>query len=252
MQTVIKDLKIRSSSGSSDLKSASQIVFPLPGERTLQGRTRHIEFQPGVQRQVLDAFDREFESFEEDGPDYLIYFDDMAIKSRRDWDNGTRSFLGHVTLPGVEGLARKATVFIFEGVRRRWKVTAAYHFVPNEGSSEQIKTVLLELLQKALDMKLNALGFVCDTGNRSVLKRLGLSFHRTNIVLCVPHPLDPDRKLYCFPDMVQLYKSFKEVFCSNGEITLSQDIVDRKKNFLQMRSDMITSNSSMSIEMVRT
>jgi len=227
LDSVIKSIKVRASGGSAALKTASKVLFPLAGERTVQRRTEHIKFEPGVQHQILDAFGKELETFEDDDLDCLIYFDDMSTKSRRCWDPGTHSFIGQVTLPNVDGLATKATVFVIAGVRRKWKVTSAWHLVPDEGCPDQIAEVILELLQKALDLKLNVLGIVCDMGNRAALKKLGFSFQKDNMIYRIPHPLDPSRQLFCFPDMVHLYKSLKECLVNNGEITLSQEIVEK-------------------------
>ena len=205
IDSVIKGLRIRASGGSSGLKSSSVELFPLPGERTLQRRTKNVTFAPGVQHQILDAFAEELKRFDEDDFDCILSFDDCSIKSRVDFDSGTQSYIGHVTLPNVQGLATKATIWVFAGVRRKWKVTAAYHFVPSEGCPDEVYAVLLELLQKALDLKLNVLGFVCDMANRGLLKKFGFSFKKNDIKYRVEHPLDKTKQLFCIPDMVHLY-----------------------------------------------
>jgi len=128
------------------LKTASKVLFPLTGERTVQRRTQHIpvRFQPGASHQILDAFAKDPETFEDDDLDCLIFFYELSTKSKRCYDPGTYSFLGQVTLPNVEGLATKAMVFVFAGVKRKWKVTAAYHLVPNEAYPDQIAGVIFK------------------------------------------------------------------------------------------------------------
>lgn len=227
IDSVVKGLKMRFSGSSSGLKCASDVVFPLPGKRTLQRRIQHIDFNPGILSQVLDAFGEELKNYELMDKDCVLLLDDMSIKSRRDFDPGTKSFIGGVSLKGVEGLATKATVFLFAGVRKRWKITGGYHFVPNQQHPEIVKVVVLDLLDKAHRIGLNVLAIVCDMGNRGLLSALGFCTQKDNIVYCIPHPCDPSRKLYCIPDMVHLLKSFKEVFMNNPEIKLSDDIVHR-------------------------
>jgi len=100
----------------------------------------------------LDAFGDELKKYELTERDCVLLLDDMSIKSRRDFDPGTKSFIGGVSLEGVEGLATKVSVFLFAGVRKRWKITGGYHFVPNEQHPEVVKVVVLDLLKK--DMKL--------------------------------------------------------------------------------------------------
>ena len=205
------------------MKSSSVELFPLPGERTLQRRTQNIKFAAGVQHQILDVFAEELKDF--DDFDCIISFDDCSIKSRVDFDSGTQSNIGHVTLPNLKGLAIKGTIWVFAGVRRKWKVTGAYHFVPSEGCPDEVYAVLVELLQKALDLKLNVLGFVCDMANRGLLKKFGFSFKKNDIKYRVEHPRDKTKQLFCIPDMVHLYKSFKEALCNSKTYKLSHDIV---------------------------
>ena len=90
-----------------------------------------------------------------------------------------------------------------------------------------MKEVLLELLQMAQDMILNVLGFVCDMGNRQLLKEFGSAYKKDNTVFRVSHPLDPSKSLFCFPDMVHLFRSLKEVWCKIGSVKLPQDVVIR-------------------------
>jgi len=150
----------------------------------------------------------------------------MSIKSKSGlWDPGTKSYMGRCTLPGVEEDATKALVFVFAGVRRRWKTTAAYHFVPGRACAEEVKCVIMELLQVAKDIGLNVVGFVCDMGNRGLLNSLGFSTRRDSVKNWITHTLDPEKVIFCFPDDVHVFKSHKEVFMNNEDIELPEDIV---------------------------
>jgi len=74
-------------------------------------------------------------------------------------------------------------------------------------------------------MDLNVKALVCDMGNRGVLSRLGFSLKKNEMIFKIPNPADVSHPLYCLPDMVHVFKSVKEMFCSNRTITLPEEIV---------------------------
>ena len=88
--------------------------YPLPCVRTLQKRTEHLKFDPGVFDDVIKMMgekitntNSKFERF------FTLALDEVALKSGSEmvYDMKSDSFLGDVTLPQHSGSASKALVF---------------------------------------------------------------------------------------------------------------------------------------------
>ena len=94
-----------------------QNVAPLPGNRTTQSRVQHIKFEPGILREVLNAFEPIVKTFNPLDRDCSLFFGDMSIVSKRDFDPSTGKYFGEVTLPGVLGMATKASIYMFAGIQ---------------------------------------------------------------------------------------------------------------------------------------
>ena len=47
--------------------------------------------------------------------DYLLFFD-MSLKAGVQFDKGSYHYIGHVTMPGVDGVSIKAQAYAFGGV----------------------------------------------------------------------------------------------------------------------------------------
>jgi len=226
-ETVQKGLKLRYSCGSSGYQQVIKNVVPLPSVRTLQRKTEHLKFQPGILVEVLDAFEVELVDFSDLDKDCSIFWDEMALTSCVELDRSTGCYIGTVTLPNVTGVAYKALVFMFGGIHRKWKLTVAYYFVPKETYAEAVKDIVIDLLGRAKGIGLNVKCLVCDMGNRGIMNALGFSLKKDNIVFKIQNPADPENSLYCLPDMVHVFKSVKEMLCNNRIITLPHEVVDR-------------------------
>lgn len=208
-----------------DVTQRRQNVAPLPSVRTIQRRTAHIKFEPGILREVLDAFEPTVNAFVPLDRDCALFFDDMSITMKRDMDPSTGKYIGDVTLPGVTGMASKTTVYMFAGIRARWKVTAAYHNVPDKVHPDIQAQVIKDVISEGSRLQLNVLAIVCDMGNRGVTNALGFSTKKNMLCYSVPHPCDPTKPLFLVPDGVHVYKSVKEGLVNNGSFTISDSLV---------------------------
>ena len=170
-------LQLKFACGTSGYNKCSQIVAKQPSPRVLQRRTRHI-FNPGILEDIMTALGAKVKTMTDPRErDCALFFDAMATKPQFDLDIGTISFLGRVTLPGVEidELASRGEVWMFGGIRQKWKQIACWHLVPKAEYPEVKSKVTLELLRRGNEIGLNIIAIVCDMGNRVELTSWGFS-----------------------------------------------------------------------------
>ncbi|KAK3907896.1 Transposable element P transposase [Frankliniella fusca] len=226
--SVDKALSVRLSGGSGCVKTVSDTVCPLPSVRTIQRRTQSIKFQPGLLHEFLEPFkEKVLPTFTPEDKDCTLHFDEMSIKSQRNFDPGTGHYFGGVTLEGIEGLASKLEVFTFAGLQRKWKLNSAYHCTPAEGCTAPRAKVVLDLLQYGEESGLNCVALVCDMGNRGLLAELGFNTTRDKRKFSITHPFNSEKILCVVPDVVHVFKSIKEMLVNNKEICISSDIASR-------------------------
>ncbi|XP_034253768.1 uncharacterized protein LOC117652783 [Thrips palmi] len=247
LKSASEDNNIKPHFDSGDIKSGLQLRFACgtsgyetvlkspalmkkqPSVRTLQRRTEHIAFEPGLQIDIISALREKVKALpDQRDRDCNLFFDAMATKARLDFDIGTKSYLGRSTLPGLENpdLACKGEIWMFGGIRQKWKQIVAWHLTPNQECAKVKKNVILDLLKKADEAGLNVVSIVCDVGNRSLLAELGFCTTKSEMRYCIPNPVKPTVPLYLVPDAVHVFKSLKEMIVSNEVITLPDYIVE--------------------------
>lgn len=225
-----RGLQLRFACGSTPYEKVIE-VFPrenLPTVRTLNRRTEHIKLLPGIHTQIFEAMAIKFEEFEDDrDKDCSFVFDEMALQSKIEYDAATKSFFGYGSLPGDEReVASKSECYMLRGTRKRWKQLVGYNLICKEGNNEGKKAALIEVLKQAEKINCNVLSIVCDMGNRGLTSLLGFSTRKDSLKWCIENPVNPQKKLWCMPDPVHVYKSAKEMLCTNGFLTLPEDIVE--------------------------
>lgn len=115
----------------------------------------------------------------------------MSMEPRLDWDPSTTSYIGPMTLPGVQGLATKADLYIFGGLHSRWRVCAGYHLTPEEIHKETEARFIISLFKEAKRLKLRVRANVCDVRNRGVLTELGYCTQRDDAPAVAAQPSYP-------------------------------------------------------------
>lgn len=55
----------------------------------------------------------------------VLLLDEMSLNQSISYDISTKSFVGNITLPGHEGTATRALVFMLASITCQWKLTVA-------------------------------------------------------------------------------------------------------------------------------
>eukprot|EP00095_Tigriopus_kingsejongensis_P009948 maker-scaffold7584_size3104-snap-gene-0.1 protein:Tk09948 transcript:maker-scaffold7584_size3104-snap-gene-0.1-mRNA-1 annotation:"PREDICTED: uncharacterized protein LOC755078" len=106
-ETIKAALQLRLSCGSSGYETLLQHGYPLPAIRTLQKRTEHINFEPGILTEVFDLLKLKALSLDDLEKFCCLTMDEFSLKPSVDNDLKVDAFIGDVTLPGHEGTATK-------------------------------------------------------------------------------------------------------------------------------------------------
>jgi hypothetical protein len=109
--TLKKALKLRFSCGKTGYENLLSMGYPLPAIRTLQKRTEHLEFESGILSEVFEALSYKAAAMTDQEKLCCLTMDEMSIRSSLDYDVKSDSFLGDSTIPGHNGMAKKALVF---------------------------------------------------------------------------------------------------------------------------------------------
>ena len=144
-ETIRDAIGLRYSCGSG-YRTILQTGFPFPSESTLFRRTRSIRSTPGILYDVITMLKSKTDCLNIFERQAGILFDEMAVAPGCFYDKKLGSFTGHVTLPGHEGTATKALVFLLVGVSSRFKQVVAYHFAPSSTQGAVYDTILTELI----------------------------------------------------------------------------------------------------------
>jgi hypothetical protein len=229
----IKDgLQLRFACGTSGFNVVRDFLrvrhqIQLPSVRQLQLDTQHLKFAPGLLEELFPAMKSRMDSLpDERDRDVNLVFDEFSMKMGDVFDPSLKRFLGRGTLPGHEKmLAEKCELFLFRGCHRKFKQLSAYHFNPAKVETNQRKEVILDLLQKVKECGGNTIALVCDMGNRGLLSALGFCTKKNALKYCIPNPVSPEKKLWCVPDPVHVFKAVKECLCSNRYLELAASVV---------------------------
>lgn len=84
--------------------------YPLPNIRTLQKRTEHLKFDPGVFDDVIEMVGAKISNRSDFEKFYTLSLDEVSLKSGSEmiYDIKSDSYQGDATLPGHTGPASKA------------------------------------------------------------------------------------------------------------------------------------------------
>lgn len=77
--------------------------------------------------------------------------------------------------------------------------------------NDEVKEVIIEILQKSHYVDLKIIGLVCDMGNRGLLTKLEFKTTKADMVYAVTHPCEPEITLRLIPDPVHVFKNSKEM-----------------------------------------
>ena len=94
-----------------------------------------------------------------------LTLDEMTVTSKMEYDVGSETMFGNVTLPHHTGVANHALVFVLGRIMTRWKQTVAYYFIGNSTDGTMFKDIALEIIQRAADIGLHVEAVASDMGS---------------------------------------------------------------------------------------
>ena len=118
---------------------------------------------------------------------------------------------------------------MFSGIRFRWKQVVAYYFTGNSVTGEAFKAIIVEIIKKAHEKKLNVLSITSDMGsvNRAMWKSFGVGVTRKKQVCSSEHPYDENKQLHFLADPPHALENLRNFIISGQTIELPKSIIDR-------------------------
>lgn len=161
-----------------------------------------------------------------------IVIDEMSLDEAEEWCASSKQFVGKTTLPPTDGLASKGLVVMIVGVAERWKQVVAYEFTKASIPPENLKQLVLHVIQKAEDIGLRVHFVTSDSGseNQRMWKDMGLNIKNQNILndLSLDHPSDNKRKLEIVPDPVHVFKNAINGWINNKFLVVPKWYMEQK------------------------
>lgn len=240
-ETVKEALQLKFSCGSTGYQTLLDKKFPLPSIRTLQRKIEHIQFKPGILKEVFSVMSHKVEVMDPDDRDCSLLLDEATIQMSHIFDEATREFIGNVTFPNNhDGLASKALVFMLSGIKARWKQVICYHFTPESFNGVELKSIIIDIITHAENIGLKVHNVISDMApcNMAMFKSFGI-ICKENVVtnFQTKHPCDEKRHLSFMPDPVHIYKNMRSSIENNETLTLAPHIVQKynlKSNTIKM------------------
>ena len=139
--------------------------IPLPDIRTVQRRMQHVKLKLGVLGEVFDMLKLKAGSMSQIERDCVLTLDEMAITPSVELHMGTGKLFGNVTLPGHNGRATHACVFMLAGVTTRWKQVVAYHYSSNSTNGAIYQPIIIAIVEAAASVGLHVINVTSDMGS---------------------------------------------------------------------------------------
>ncbi|KAK3930608.1 Transposable element P transposase [Frankliniella fusca] len=209
----------------------------LPSLRSLQEAVQFIKIHgKGLEEDMFDILESIVPALADKERDCAVVLDEMDIQQGRVWDPSTGLVLGECTLPGHEGLAKKALVFILAGVSRRWKVAVAVFFTRQKGlnakkeenkTGEEYQKILDDIVLRAEKIGLKPCAILSDMGpdNLALWKAYGIDGTRGYVHSTVESPTRAGEKIAVMPDPIHLLKNIKNQLENSKVFILPEDVV---------------------------
>ena len=100
---------------------------------------------------------------------------------------------------------------VSRGLIKPWKQVVYFDF-----DSDMKKNLLLPLIRISEEYGCKVRGFVCDMGNKALLRELGVKINKWNYF--IPNPVEPSRSVYIFPDMPHCIKLLRNHTLDEGMV----------------------------------
>lgn len=153
----------------------------------------------------------------------------MKIEKGTDYDVGLDRFLGNITLPPLNDLAKNALVFMIGGISSLFKQIICYHFTGLGTTGSHVKDVAFEIIMKCENIGFRVHSVTTDMGpmNIQMWNAFNVSHTKSHIAGNILHPCDPKRRLYFFADVPHLLKNLAQSLLNNKTIKIADNIVKK-------------------------
>ena len=141
--------------------------YPLPCISTLQKRTAHLKFEPGIFDDVIEMMGEKLSNRSDFEKVYALSLDEISLKSGSEmiYDIKTDKYQGKATLPGHDGPASKALVFQIASIGGpRIKQVVGFHFTPSSVDSKVVAEMIEEIVCKCDAAGIDIVNVTADAG----------------------------------------------------------------------------------------
>lgn len=232
--SIKKGLKLRFACGTTGYEMLLAEDMPLPSIRSLNRKMEHISMEPGILNEVFSFLKLKTTKMNEFERVCCLTLDEMSIQPGVQYDKSSSCIRGETTLPGDNGVATHALVFMLAGIGTRWKQTVAYHFTSDGFDGKCLQPIVNDIIQMAEDVGLHVICVTSDMGsaNRSMHTSFGVNCTKKSVleestVNKIPHPVSDSGYLHFMFDVPHLVKNLKTSLFNGNTVTLSAEIVQK-------------------------
>lgn len=202
------------------LRNKQNII--LPSETTIRRWIGNSKFCPGFNLRWLKHIKNKLDTMTDNEKYCVLLFDEMKIKSFLEYSKYLDMVEGFEDL-GHKGrtkkLATQSMVFIIRGLYSQWKLPLAYFLSGSSMSSVILKDLIIDVIEKCIELGFNIVAFVCDQGsnNYSALKCLGLNKENPFIEI-------KGKTIFSIFDVPHIFKNFRNNFLKNNFKFKNQEV----------------------------
>ncbi|XP_034250664.1 uncharacterized protein LOC117651054 [Thrips palmi] len=222
--------------GTSGYEAWVQYLPILPAVRTLQKNVQHVVFRPGmILHAVFDMLEVLGNVMPDIERDCQLVCDEMQLEPTPKFDLSLGEKVGDATLPGHEGKANKALLFLLAGITARWKLSVRVEFTNKKAEKYKntnhtgivYKEIIDEIILKCESVGLRVSNVTTDMGadNLACWRAYGITANKRSVCCSFQNPVRPEAQVIVLPDVVHVMKNTKAMLETNGTIELPSDVV---------------------------
>lgn len=202
-------------------------MIPLPSTKTLQNVLKKIPIDTGINKAVLEHLRQTSPTKDMKQKVCALLFDEIALQPCLVYNESTDQVdgfedLGKSDLGRSDKVADHALVFMIQGIYEKFKQPIAYYFVKGTISSQNLASIIQEIIRAIHDTGYKILTTVCDQGstNMGAIKLLqehcGIPGAETKNFFMVEN-----EKVFILFDVPHLFKSLRNNFLNHGTIIIN-------------------------------
>ena len=155
----------------------------LPARSTIRRHLSKIPFEMGTLHSIIEKLKPKVQAMNEYEKFVGVFVDEAKITPGREYDCGSGSFIGHVTLNPPEEtmnerekegqnnqdrLAKNAFCIMICGLTTRWKQLVGWHLTDDSFCPKAVHAWLVELISLLQDIGLKVCSLTMDQGGNNV------------------------------------------------------------------------------------